>query len=356
MSFSSKLIHWYEANGRSLPWRGIDDPYRIWLSEIILQQTRIEQGMAYYRHFVERYPTIAALASASEEEVLKSWQGLGYYSRARNLHAAARQIMEQHSGRFPDKYDDILGLKGVGRYTAAAIASFAFRLPHPVIDGNVYRVVSRFFDISTPIGDDKAYRIFEEQLLKVMDREHPDTFNQAIMDFGSTYCTPTHSDCPNCIFANDCQAYRRGKVAMLPVKKSAVKVRERHFYYFDLEWQENGQQMRLMQQRTHRDIWHGLYEFPLHESDHMLDAQELEKATRTAIRRFTDNAPLRTDAPVTATHKLTHQTINATFIHAILPDACHPDSDEMHAYNSEEIKKVPVSRLIDKYLSDMCKK
>lgn len=355
MSFSTELIRWYEENGRTLPWRGIDDPYRIWLSEIILQQTRIAQGMSYYLHFVERYPTVASLAAASEEEVLKSWQGLGYYSRARNLHAAARQIMEQYDGKFPDSYDGILSLKGVGRYTAAAIASFAYRLPYPVIDGNVYRVVSRVFDIDTPIGTDAAYKVFEQQLRKVMDLERPDIFNQAIMDFGSTYCTPTGCDCAGCIFADRCQAFRRGKVEMLPVKAEGAKVRDRYFYYYDIEWEADGQWMRLLRQRSAKDIWRGLYELPLLESRHALSEKELTKQTREMLRRYSEKKPLRVDPPVTMVHKLTHQTLHATFIHAILAEVRCPDDEASRPTSREETKKAPVSRLIDKYLSTMCK-
>ena len=195
--FSQKIINWYQENGRSLPWRGIDNPYYIWLSEIILQQTRIEQGTKYYEHFVKEYPTIRHLADATEQQVLKSWQGLGYYSRARNLHATARHIAYDLDGAFPSTYKDILALKGVGRYTAAAIASFAFRLPYPVIDGNVYRLISRLYGIYTPIGTARAYREFEQLLGKLIDTQRPDLFNQAIMDFGSMYCKPSGCDCDN---------------------------------------------------------------------------------------------------------------------------------------------------------------
>ncbi len=229
MTFSTTIINWYESHGRTLPWRGIDDPYKIWLSEIILQQTRIEQGMSYYQHFIETYPTVQDLADASEEQVLKSWQGLGYYSRARNLHAAAKQIMTQYGGTFPSQYTDILSLKGVGRYTAAAIASFAFRLPYPVIDGNVYRLISRLYDIATPIGSNASYNEFEQLLLKLIDKERPDLFNQAIMDFGSIYCKPIGCQCETCIFASTCMARQRGKVSLLPVKGNAIKVKETFF-------------------------------------------------------------------------------------------------------------------------------
>ena len=194
---------WYETYGRDLPWRKTDNPYYIWISEIILQQTRIEQGLGYYARFVETFPTVADLAAASEQQVLKLWQGLGYYSRARNLHEAAKSIVSKHNGQFPDTYTNILQLKGVGKYTAAAIASFAFRLPYPVIDGNVYRVVSRVYGVYTPIGTQSAYKQFENILLRLIDQNRPDIFNQAIMDFGSTYCKTLSPDCVNCIFAEE---------------------------------------------------------------------------------------------------------------------------------------------------------
>ena len=229
--FAKKLLTWYQEFGRKLPWRGIDNPYHIWLSEIILQQTRIEQGRSYYEHFVKEYPTVIDLARASEEKVLKSWQGLGYYSRARNLHAAAQYVADQLDGHFPDTYEGILALKGVGKYTAAAIASFAYRLPYPVIDGNVYRLVSRLYGIYTPIGTDQAYREFERLLLNLIDKERPDLFNQAIMDFGSIYCKPTGCDCENCIFSQECVAFRDGKVELLPVRSQKIAIKERFFYY-----------------------------------------------------------------------------------------------------------------------------
>ena len=269
MAFSQKLDSWYTDFGRSLPWRGIRDPYRIWLSEIILQQTRIEQGRDYYHRFVEAFPTVADLAAASEEQVLRLWQGLGYYSRARNLHAAAQYIMNEYHGRFPDTYEGILRLKGVGRYTAAAIASFAFRLPHPVIDGNVYRFISRLYGIATPIGTDAAYSEFEALLLQHIDRQRPDRFNAAMMDFGSLQCKPA-PDCTACPFADECVALRTGRVEMLPVKPAKAKPKDRWFYYLHLRWQEAGEERTVMHQRTGKDIWRGLYQFPLLETDREL--------------------------------------------------------------------------------------
>lgn len=223
--FAEKIINWYHENGRNLPWRCTDNPYYIWLSEIILQQTRIEQGRAYYEHFITRYPTVQHLADATEEQVLKSWQGLGYYSRARNLHTAARHIAYDLHGVFPSTYKEILALKGVGRYTAAAIASFAFRLPYPVIDGNVYRLIARLYGIHTPIGTTAAQREFENLLNTLIDPVRPDLFNQAIMDFGSMQCKPTGCDCANCIFSHECTANKHGQVASCP--SSPIRPRSR---------------------------------------------------------------------------------------------------------------------------------
>ena len=350
MAFSNDLLHWYEEHGRTLPWRGIDDPYRIWLSEIILQQTRIEQGRDYYLRFVERYPTVRHLAAATEEVVLKSWQGLGYYSRARNLHSAARQIVEQHEGRFPSTYDEIRALKGVGRYTAAAIASFAFRLPYPVIDGNVYRVAARYFDIDTPIATDQAYSLFEQRLLQVMDRERPDLFNQAMMDFGSLCCKAANPLCDTCIFARSCAALQRGKVALLPVRAKAAPSRHRYFYYIDTATEEHDR--RLMQQRTERDIWRGLYELPLIESDEPLGDDELRRRIDELLAPYSDTAPAQITVRYETLHKLTHQTLHATFLQAKTRKLHDAPSARARLFDPEEVKKLPVSRLTDKYLSE----
>lgn len=351
MSFSRKITDWYEENGRSLPWRNIDDPYKIWLSEIILQQTRIEQGMSYYLRFIEEYPTVADLAAASEDHVLKTWQGLGYYSRARNLHAAARYIVDECGGIFPDTYSGILKLKGVGRYTAAAIASFAFRLPHPVIDGNVYRLISRLYGIYTPIGTDSAYTEFENILSRLIDRERPDIFNQAIMDFGSIYCKPVPADCERCIFHNECVARKEGKVSMLPVKAASAQVRQRWLYYYYIEWVHNGERLIFVHQRTGKDIWKGLYEFPLLETDHELTSAELETQSNSFLSSLSDNYTLCPTPPKTFTHKLTHRTINATFVHAILYDYTPQEGTNETLLPEEKLKKLPISRLIDRYLS-----
>lgn len=351
--FSKKIIDWYHDFGRSLPWRGTDDPYKIWLSEIILQQTRIEQGRDYYFRFIETFPSVIDLAHASEQEVLKLWQGLGYYSRARNLHAAARYIADELGGVFPNTHEGILALKGVGRYTAAAIASFAFKLPYPVIDGNVYRFISRLYGIATPINSNAAYNEFEALLNKLIDKKHPDLFNQAIMDFGSLWCKPTQPNCDDCPFRNECVALKQGTIDLLPVKAAPVAVKERWFYYFHLEWEDKGRKLTLMHQRQGNDIWKGLYEFPLYESPSQLSSQELEQQTRRFLQSINITKTERILTSEVMTHKLTHRTIRATFIHVFLPSGSTPRPQGDAVFSSEEAKKLPISRLIDRYLTKL---
>ncbi len=351
MSFCYKIIDWYNEHQRTLPWRGIRDPYRIWLSEIILQQTRIEQGREYYEHFCHKYPTVQQLAAASEVEVLRSWQGLGYYSRARNLHATAKYIVENLDGRFPETYKEILALKGVGRYTAAAIASFAYKLPHPVIHGNGYRLISRLYGITTPIGTTASYKEFEQLLLRLIDREHPDLFNQAMMDFGSTYCKPTGCDCSNCIFANDCVAWKEGRVSLLPIKAQQVKVTNRYFYYLDIHWQQEGEEMTLLHQRTDKDIWKGLFEFPLIESDKPLSRKELKAHVEQHLASLIEQKPIRWEMAGTYKHQLSHRTIHATFIAVYFGETTMPNQARELTISRKELKKYPISRLIDKYLT-----
>ena len=350
--FADKLINWYTENGRQLPWRGIDNPYYIWLSEIILQQPRIEQGRGYYERFVAEYPTVRHLAEASEEQVLKSWQGLGYYSRARNLHAAARHIAYDLDGKFPDTYEGILALKGVGRYTAAAIASFAFGLPYPVIDGNVYRLIARMYRIYTPIGTSQAYKEFEQLLLRLIDKERPGEFNQAMMDFGSMYCKPAGCDCDNCIFRQECMAYRGGVVAELPIRPQAVKIKERYFYYFDIRWDSPSPSI-VMQQRGEGDIWQGLYELPLYETVEPIADSELGERLGGVLKGWMGQAPLGMEMGPCLTHQLTHRTIRARFVRVIFDAKPAKMQEKMRIVGLSELKYLPISRLIDRYLSEL---
>ena len=260
MSFTTTILQWFQANGRTLPWRETRDPYAIWLSEIILQQTRIEQGRPYWQRFMQRWPTVEALANATEDEVLREWQGLGYYSRARNLHTAAQQVVAM--GGFPTTLEGIKALKGVGDYTAAAIGSIAFDLPAAVVDGNVYRVLSRYFGIDTPInttvGKKEFTELAQDLLLPALNREGKGAglFNQGMMDFGAIQCTPQNPSCPSCPLADSCVALREGRISELPVKQNTLKIKERHLTYVYIRCK--GQ--TALHRRPAGDIWQGLYE------------------------------------------------------------------------------------------------
>ena len=254
MSFTATILQWFRENGRELPWRETCDPYAIWLSEIILQQTQVKQGRDYWERFMHRWPTVELLAAATEDEVLREWQGLGYYSRARNLLHAARQIVEM--GHFPDTLEAIKSLKGVGDYTAAAIGSIAFNLPAAVVDGNVYRVLSRYFGISTPINTTEGKKVFRQLAQSMLPIQEASAFNQAMMDFGATQCTPQHPLCMDCPLAESCVALRENRVGKLPVKLKKLIIRERYLTYIYIRW--NGQ--TAIHRRGEGDIWQGLWE------------------------------------------------------------------------------------------------
>jgi A/G-specific adenine glycosylase len=259
--FRNNLMHWHTSHLRPMPWKGERDPYKIWLSEIILQQTRVEQGLPYYEKFIAAYPTVSHLADAPQDEVLKNWEGLGYYSRARNMHATAKYIAGELAGRFPDTYAGIRDLKGVGDYTAAAIAAFAYDLPHAVLDGNVYRVLARFFGIRTSIDTPAAKNEFSALAATLLDTARPGAYNQAIMDFGAMHCTPRQPACATCPLQKHCVAFKTGQVSELPVKSKAAEKKDRFFayavfYHGDHTW---------VRQRAGKDIWQNLYEFPLLE-------------------------------------------------------------------------------------------
>jgi A/G-specific adenine glycosylase len=264
MKFSKTLIQWYLQNKRDLPWRNDTNPYTIWLSEIMLQQTRVAQGLPYFLRFTESFPTVFDLANADEEEVLKLWQGLGYYSRARNLHKTAKQIAFEFNGEFPKSYSELLKLKGIGEYTAAAIASFAYNESVPVVDGNVFRVLSRYFDIETDIASSAAKKEFTQVAREVLPKGKANIFNQAIMEFGALQCVPKNPDCGNCVFNDSCLALQKKKVGQLPVKSKKIKVTKRYFNYLVFsDFNEN----TIVSKRTQKGIWHNLYEFPLIETE-----------------------------------------------------------------------------------------
>ena len=310
MSFSQEIINWYQANKRDLPWRHTNDPYVIWLSEIILQQTRVEQGLPYFYHFMEQYPNIAAFAHAEEGEILRLWQGLGYYSRARNMHKAAKMIMEDHNGIFPNAYNTLIKLKGIGDYTAAAIASFSANEAKPVLDGNVFRVLSRYFGVEEPINTPKGKKIFYELALEMLDREYPAIYNQSVMEFGALQCKPQKPNCEICPLNASCYAKKTNKVNLLPVKIKGRISKDRYFYYFVITEEKNDS--IAMRKRGPKDIWENMYEFPLIEQKVPLSITEL-KNSEEFIRLFGDDAELNVIS-TSKKHVLSHQNVYATFL------------------------------------------
>jgi len=296
MSFTTTILQWFQTNGRALPWRETRDPYAIWLSEIILQQTRIEQGRPYWERFMKRWPTVEALANATEDEVLREWQGLGYYSRARNLHTAAKQVVAR--GGFPTTIEGIKALKGIGDYTAAAIGSIAFDLPAAVVDGNVYRVLSRHYGIATPINTTEGKKEFTALAQSLLPTDQASAFNQAMMDFGATQCTPTSPSCEQCPLAESCVALREGRISELPVKQRTLKVKERHLTYVYIRC--NG--YTALHRRPAGDIWQGLYECVPHSDLQVGELWLTEKVPCGAIQ-------LRQNVK----HVLTHRILYADF-------------------------------------------
>ena len=272
MKFSNSLIYWYLQNDRDLPWRRTKNPYFIWLSEIMLQQTRVAQGMAYYLKFTDNFPTVFDLAKADESTVLKMWQGLGYYSRARNLHYSAKHIANELNGEFPNTYKEIIKLKGIGDYTASAIASICFKEPTAVVDGNVYRVLSRYFGIKTPINSSAGIKEFKALAQTLIDESQPGNYNQAIMDFGALHCKPQNPLCDTCPFADSCVALEKKLIKELPVKDKKIKIRNRYFNFLVIKTNNN---KTILTERKGKGIWQGLYQFPLIESDKNINKDEL---------------------------------------------------------------------------------
>ena len=359
--FTSSLLGWYAQNRRSLPWRETIDPYAIWLSEIILQQTRVGQGMDYWQRFIEKWPTVELLAAATEDEVLRMWQGLGYYSRARNLHVAARQIVSL--GHFPETYDEIRALKGVGDYTAAAIASFAFGCPRAAVDGNVYRVLSRVFGIDTPINSTEGKTVFASLAQSLLPSRQAADFNQALMDFGSVQCSPKSPRCTECPMQEFCVAYRGNRVGELPVKLRKMKVKERRMTYFYVRCQG----FTAIHQRSGRDIWQGLWE-PYLEDDSLMkedgqnmgsglmkeDALAGETASKSFHGKIHGNGAREKEGILTLVasdvkHVLTHRVILADFY--LWQTESRPALPDGYVWIPEQdISRYAIPRLIQRLL------
>lgn len=349
-----KLLGWYDNSARDLPWRRTSDPYKVWLSEVILQQTRVEQGLNYYLAFTKRFPNVFELAAAHQDEVLKLWQGLGYYSRARNLHHAAKTIVEKYDGLFPSTYKSILELRGIGPYTAAAIASIVFNESVPVVDGNVMRVVSRWFGIEDAINSSSGKKKIEEALLVLIDSRNPGKFNQAMMEFGALYCKPKNPNCGNCIFKDQCIAFQTNRVSALPYKISKIIIKARYFNYLFICHAVKTQKFTFIKKRTSSDIWEGLYEFPLIETSEDFSMEQLMN-TIDWKQMTGENKPVVGFISKTYPHQLTHQRIFARFIVIEIENLLAFPENMFMKIELSELHKFPIPRLIDKFLLDYIK-
>ena len=348
MEVSSILINWYNQNKRQLPWRSTSDPYIVWVSEIILQQTRVDQGLAYFNRFVARFPDVYALASATEQEVLRNWQGLGYYSRARNMQIAAQAIVHEFNGVFPESSGELLKLKGIGPYTASAIASICFGEACPVVDGNVMRVIARYFGITIAVNSPEGYKAVLSAARLIIDREHAGTFNQAIMEFGALHCTPRRPMCESCPLQSGCAAFLSHTVDTLPVKIRPAKPRDRHFNYLAILHQDEGKQPEIyLQKRTGKDIWEGMYELPLIESPLAMEPEQLFDSPEW--KTIFGGQQLQILAySESYRHQLTHQTIYARFVSVQMEEPLAVSIDWQRIEVSH-IRDYPIPRLIDKY-------
>ncbi|MEQ8925588.1 MAG: A/G-specific adenine glycosylase [Fulvivirga sp.] len=343
-SFSKKLIRWYEQNKRDLPWRNVSDPYKIWLSEIILQQTRVNQGMPYYFKFIALFPTVSDLALADESKVLRAWQGLGYYSRARNLHRCAKMIVQNYDGMFPKTYTELVKLPGIGPYTAAAIASFAFGETAAVVDGNVFRALSRIFGIDDDINSGKGQKTFRALANELIPTNKPAEFNQGLMEFGSMQCTPTNPNCEECVFHSECFAYINDLQANLPVKIKKTKIKKRYFNYLVFKKGES----LFMKERSGKDIWKGMYDFPLVESEKILTKNKL--LLEDDIKELDISSYAVTDSHEYK-HILSHQHLYTRFFMIEINDSAFPEM-EGRFFTYEEILDLPKPVLISSYLKD----
>ena len=345
-AFSANLMRWNrEGNARSMPWKGEKDPYKIWLSEVILQQTRVDQGLKYYERFVRCFPTIKELALATDQEVYKMWEGLGYYTRCKNLLQTARMIFLELDGIFPATYSDILKLKGIGSYTAAAISSFAFNEPHAVVDGNVQRVLARYFGITTPVDTMKGKRFYQGLAHELLDKKKPGIYNQAIMDFGATICKPQNPLCEECIQRPDCVAFNKGFVSRVPVKEKALQRKTRWLYYFLIQVNDKV----YIRKRSEKDIWENLHEFVLLES---------QTALNTPLKKYSFlNDLFRGDiyeiSHISKTYKqvLTHQNIHGQFI--VLKAKSELIIKGYTLVKKDTLALYAFPRLINKFLSEI---
>lgn len=337
-----KLLHWHlQENEREMPWKNEKNVYKIWLSEIILQQTRVDQGKSYYSRFIEKYPSIQFLAAAAEKEVFKLWEGLGYYSRCANLMKTAKIIAQKYNGCFPTTHSEIIALPGIGTYTAAAICSFAYNLPYAVLDGNVYRVLSRLQNDSTPTDSNEGKKHFTHLAQELLEKNQPGIFNQAIMDFGATVCKPQAPKCNECILRNDCNAFKNNTVHLLPVKAKKLTIKERYFTFFVIACQNQ----IVIEHRKNKDIWKNLYQFPMIE-DKTIDAIAKSNSifkNQKDIDFIVEN--------ITLLQRLTHQKIHASFIKISIKEKNQVIKKGLLWVNNAQLKKYPFPKLLNNYLN-----
>jgi A/G-specific adenine glycosylase len=344
--FTRRLLQWNKnSNNRAMPWKGEKDPYKIWLSEIILQQTRVEQGWSYYEKFIVAFPTVIHLANASEEKVFKMWEGLGYYSRCKNLIATARKIAHDYKGKFPSTYDEIKALPGIGPYTAAAVSSFAFNAPHAVVDGNVQRILARYFGISTPVDTTAGKKEFQTLAQSLLQPDEPGIYNQAIMDFGAVICKPQNPLCSDCIQQKACAAFKQNTVTQLPVKQKVLIRKERWFYYFIIEYKGKW----YIQQRAGKDIWENLFEFVLFESP---AAVEDITTKLPFLKKLVNGQPCHLES-VSRMYRqqLTHQTIHGRFIKIRVQEAL-PTLSNYLLVDKKQLTNYAFPRFITAFLGE----
>ena len=345
--FLSTLLKWNKTeNSRQMPWKGEKDPYKIWISEIILQQTRVQQGTNYYNRFIKEFPDIQSLATATEKKIYKLWEGLGYYTRCKNLIETAKFIFKNLDGKFPEKFENILSLKGIGNYTASAIASFAFNQPYAVLDGNVFRILSRFFGIETPINTTEGKKIYAQLSQLLIDKKRPAEYNQAIMDFGAVICKPVSPLCVQCPLSKKCVAFLDKRVSVLPVNNKIIKQKKRFFNYLIVEYKSKF----YISQRKQKDIWENLYEFILIETKFSLNSKNFLKG-RQFLDAIEDNVYTLKSEPKKITQKLTHQLIEGHFFHVEIKKPLSK-SEKYYLAAKKDIKLLPFPKLMASFFAD----
>jgi A/G-specific adenine glycosylase len=346
MNWSKEIQNWYLQHKRDLPWRNTTDAYTIWLSEVILQQTRVEQGLPYFYRFMEKYPDVTAFANATEDEILKLWQGLGYYSRGRNMLTTARKILENNKGVFPTTYEELIRLKGIGEYTAAAISSFAADEVKAVVDGNVYRVLARWFGVEEPINSTTGKKLFQQFADEVLDRKHPGQHNQAIMEFGAMLCKPKNPDCGICPVREGCNAYQTNRINLLPVKLKTVKIRERYFNYFLI----TDKNQILLNKRSINDIWGNMYDLPLIETAAYTPVENI--CLLPAFKSLFGNQAVIVSASPIRKHILTHQRVFAHFIHLqVNPEEINAQPSWFYT-SFASLDKLAMPKIISQFLNE----